>query len=301
MPNPAPHPDQDPRPLDTLNAALAQALAPEALAWLQQGLAEVAQAADPLGALSPRFPAALRRLGREPLGSAGALVLASPCGPLDAAPWPRGDAGRACLLLTALGPRPGATPALVTALFRQGDEGERAALVRALCLLPDPCTLLPLALEAGRINSLNLFAALALDNPYPAACYDDHGFNQVVLKTLFNGLPVGRIQGLGARANPELSRMCEDYLDERRAAGRGVPEDIWLPLEPFASPRGLDLTLEYLADPPAGHRYHAALALAGGRHRDDPAVAAALAARRDLESDPRVRRALAPLSTGEQT
>ena len=281
--------------LDALLAGLESACPPEGLAWLRQGLEAVRASPQPLEALSGRFPSALRHLGREPLG--GALALTTPCGPLNPAPWPRGDAGRACLLLTALAPRPGETQALVTTLFRQGDEGERAALVRALCLLPDPCTLRPLALEAGRINSLHLYAALALDNPYPSTCYADHDFNQLVLKCLFNGLPVGRIRGLGGRANPELSRMCEDYLDERQAAGRTVPEDIWLALEPCASPRGLTLVLDHLGHPEPGHRYHAAvalgLALAAGRRHDDPSVAAALTRRREIENDPQVRRALA--------
>lgn len=288
-------------PLDTLLAALTGCLVPEALTWLHQGLDEVGQTPEPLAALSRRFPAALRRLGRELLG--GQVPLITACGDLDAAPWPRGDAGRACLLLAALANREAIVQPLVTALFRQGDEGERAALIRALCVLPDSCSLLPLAQEAGRINSLDLFAALALDNPYPATCYDDHSFNQMVLKSLFNGLPIARICGLGGRANPELSRMCEDYLDERVAAGRTVPGDIWLALEPHASPRGLALALDYLCHPDPAHRYHAALALtralAAGRHTEDPKVATALAERRAAETDPRVCRLLAAEPNGD--
>lgn len=284
-------------PFDTLLGALTEHLAPEALAWLRQGLDEVSQTQEPLAALSRRFPAALRRLGREALGHR--TVLSTGCGDLDAATWPKGDLGRACLLLAALAKGPAMAQALVTALFRQGDEGERAALVRILCLTPDPCALLPLAQEAGRINSLDLFAALALDNPYPAAYYDDHLFNQVVLKSLFNGLPIARISGLGGRTNPELSRMCEDYVGERLAAGRTVPTDIWLALEPSASPRGLRLTIEYLGHPDPGHRYHAALALtsglAAGRHANDPEVMAGLIERRAAETDPQVCRLLAAL------
>ncbi len=282
-------------PFDTLLGALTEHLAPEALAWLRQGLDEVTQAPEPLAALSRRFPAARRRLGREALG--GRIVLTTGCGDLDAATWPRGDLGRACLLLGALAKGPAMAQALATALFRQGDEGERAALVRALCLTPDPCALLPLAQEAGRINSLDLFAALALDNPYPAACYDDHSFNQLVLKSLFNGLPIARINGFGRRANPELSRMCEDYVGERVAAGRTVPVDIWLALGPCASPNGLRLTIDHLGHPDPAHRYHAALALtrglAAGRRADGAEIARALAERGTIETDPQVSRVLA--------
>lgn len=283
--------DVDPR--QRLIEALAEAPA-EARAWLREGMDLLADEGrqdrqDREEELAVRFTGALRRLGQEPL-TAGSRHLPSACGDLALAAWSRADAGRACLVLTAVGDGPGAQ-ALVERLFRQGDEGERVAIVRLLCLLPQPCSLVEVARAAGRVNSLRLFGALALDNPYPAACYDDHTFNQLVLKCLFNGLPVGRIPGLIERANPELARMCEDYRDERVAAGRSVPEDLWLPLEPHASPRGLGLILAALAGEDAGHRYHAILALS--RRRSDPAVAQALAERLAAETDPTLRRLLA--------
>jgi len=278
-----------------LRSAVA-ATAPQAgVRWLDEAVAAVHAAAPEQKAdLVMRWsPGARRRLGDGALGLAGP-TLATACGPLPTAPWRAGDTGRACLLLAAveaLGDAGGERAAvLADTLFRAGDEGERAALVRALCLLPAPCAAAATAKAAGRINSLRLYAALALDNPFPAACYGERDFNQVVLKCLFNGLPVGRIMGLDRRAGAELARMCEDYRDERVAAGRAVPPDIWLALVPHGSERGLALALAALDDSDAGHRLNAARALAsrGG----EPAVAAELARRRESETDPAVRAAL---------
>ena len=45
------------------------------------------------------------------------------------------------------------------------------------------------------------------------------------MKAIFNGVSVGRIEGLSRRITPELSRMATGYASERRAAGRPVPKD----------------------------------------------------------------------------
>jgi hypothetical protein len=284
-----PDPDSNTARLNAILEELGASAAPEANAWLREGVALLGSTRERENPLSVRFAAALRRVGAEPL-SPSLGCLHTTCGDLMLGAWTRGDAARACLLMAAVGDAPPGWEGLVRNLFRHGDENERAAVTRALCLLPEPCSLHGLAAETGRANSLRLYAALALDNPYPAACYDDHAFNQVVLKCLFNGLPVGRIVGLPGRANPELSRMCEDYRDERVAAGRDVPQDLWLALEPHASPRGLALIIEALNDAVPGHRYNAVLALT--RRRSDPRVSRALADRASRETDAELRRML---------
>jgi hypothetical protein len=283
------HQDPYPPALTTLLTSLRACAEAEAIRWLEEGVALVGRIQDKEDQLATRFTMARRRLGADRLTDP-AQPLATSCGELPLDAWSRGDAARACLLLAAIGDGEPEWDRVVTRLFRHGDESERASLVRSLCLLPEPCRLLPVAQEAGRVNSLALYAALALGNPYPAACYDDRAFNQVVLKSLFTGLPVGRILGLAERANPELSRICEDYRDERVAAGRTVPPDIWLALEPHATPRGLELMLEALNDDDIEHRYNAATALR--RRKGEPSIARALTERLGRETDPGLRRLL---------
>ena len=52
--------------------------------------------------------------------------------------------------------------------------------------------------------------------------FDEHRWNHMVLKALFNGAALAPIQGLDERANPELAAMLRDYAHERWAADRAV-------------------------------------------------------------------------------
>ena len=253
-------------------------------AWLRAAIA--AMDGDTEALLCRHSAEARRKLGDAELGSQGPLLCAAQTA-LPTAHWTTGEAGRVSLLLAASAAHPEAEAALAHALFRNGDEAERAAVVRGLALVPAPAALKAIALEAGRVNSLFLFRALVLRNPYPAIYYEEHELNQMVLKALFNELPLEQIVGLEARANRELSRMCEDYVGERRAAGRTIPRDIWLALGPEASATGEALMLEHLADEERCHRYYAALATLRRCHAV-PRLRAPLVERLGIERDPAV-------------
>ena len=60
-----------------------------------------------------------------------------------------------------------------------------------------------------------------------------------MLKALFVDAALHPIVGLDARANPTLARMLLDFADERRAAGRPVPAELWRCTLPFATPARL--------------------------------------------------------------
>ncbi|HET6521402.1 MAG TPA: EboA domain-containing protein, partial [Geminicoccaceae bacterium] len=79
-------------------------------------------------------------------------------------------------------------------------------------------------------NVLDVFEAIACDNPYPATHFPEANFNQMVVKALFVGTLLARVRGLADRDTPELRRMVGDFASERRAAGRPVPEDAGLVL-----------------------------------------------------------------------
>ena len=46
-----------------------------------------------------------------------------------------------------------------------------------------------------------LFEALACDNPYPASCFPDAAFYQLVARAERSGFPLDRIVGLDRRKN----------------------------------------------------------------------------------------------------
>jgi hypothetical protein len=100
---------------------------------------------------------------------------------------------------------------------------------------------LPLVEDALRTNDTRLVAAAV--GPYAARHLDPHGWRHAVLKCLFTGVPVHEVAELPRRAHAdhELARMLGDYADERTAAGRPVPEDLYRVLaltEPTATPTG---------------------------------------------------------------
>jgi hypothetical protein len=73
--------------------------------------------------------------------------------------------------------------------------------------------------------------------PYGVAQLSDEEFAHAVLKCVFVGLPVGAVPGAGTRARGEVARMLADWVHERVAAGRDVPQEIWslIDLDPPAA------------------------------------------------------------------
>jgi hypothetical protein len=143
--------------------------------------------------------------------------------------WPLSAVGRAALSVE-LSQRlaPAEHEAALVKQFRTGDNAEREVLLRSLSLLPGAERFVELAIDACRSHVQSVFEAIACENPYPAAFFPDHNFNQLVLKAFFTGVQVKRISGLEARRTPELARMANAYASERRAAGRSVPDDLGL-------------------------------------------------------------------------
>jgi hypothetical protein len=139
------------------------------------------------------------------------------------------DLARAALLLRAFQLlKPQDRAALFKEAYQKGDNGEQVSTLRALCFLPRAADFLDAAIDATRTNVLQVFEALANDNPYPCQCFPDLHFNQLVMKALFMGVPVSKIVGYQGRVTSELVRMALGFASERRAAEREVPADIAL-------------------------------------------------------------------------
>jgi hypothetical protein len=197
-----------------LHAALAAALAPEALAWLDAAAERVTADPRALGAL---FPAVGRHCGRGTLegGPAG---------------WTVDDAGRT-ILLAALRAEPAVRGGEVEACYRHGDAAERRGVLRALPLLDLRDRALPLVEDALRTSDTRLIQAAL--GPYGAEHLDQALWRQAVLKCVFNEIPLDTIAGLDERADADLARMLADFARERIAAGRSVPADVWPVIDRF--------------------------------------------------------------------
>ncbi|MCX5338212.1 MULTISPECIES: EboA domain-containing protein [unclassified Streptomyces] len=190
-------------------------------AWLGDARWQVAQNPDAVVML---FPAVGRRCGRGPLAEAGPHL----------AGWSVDDAARV-LLLTALPLRGAALARLVAALYWQGGAAEKRAVLRALSGLDtrSGAADLPHGLDIGSAAVELLHDAIRTNDPRlvaaavgPAARrLDDGMWRQAVLKCVFMEIPLTAVADLDRRADSELARMLADLDDERRAAGRALPDD----------------------------------------------------------------------------
>ncbi|GAA3854590.1 EboA domain-containing protein [Streptomyces lacrimifluminis] len=193
-------------------------LTPEARAWLDTALAEVA--ADP-AAIRTRFPAVRRHCGRGPLPDGRTI-----------------DEAARVLLLAALPLRDQALADEVAALHRYGDPAEQRAVLRALPQIDREGTGRFLDLVRGTLRGNDNTLIEAALGPYAAAHLPADEYRQAVLKCVFCEIPLARVAGLHDRADAELTRMLGDFARERTAAGRPVPEDIAPLVRPFTTTHG---------------------------------------------------------------
>lgn len=121
----------------------------------------------------------------------------------------------------------------VAKLIQVADKGELETFLRYLPLLPYAEDFKESAVEALRTNIATVFDAIALDNPYPAAHFNDQQWNQMYLKAAFMQRDLSRIQDVDNRANADLTRIISDYAHERWAASRDVDPQFWRPVSNF--------------------------------------------------------------------
>lgn len=185
-----------------LHARLNSQLDAIARAWLDSALDEAAAHPGTHGPISV-WELRIAEAGRR-------------CGPEHA------DTARVLLLHAAR-----ADADTLARVYRQGTAAERRAVLHALPhLVPGPDAL-PIIEDALRTNDTRLLAAAV--GPYAARHLDAHNWRHAVLKCLFTGVPIDAVAELPRRARGdfELARMLGDYADERSAAGRPVPEDLY--------------------------------------------------------------------------
>ncbi|MEU4448697.1 EboA domain-containing protein [Actinosynnema sp. NPDC050801] len=164
------------------------------------------------------FPAVGRMVGREALRG-GSDPLGVVHGTVD-------DVART-RLLTALAATTGPEElsAELTSLYRFGDDAERRGVLRGLASVGAEAVAagVELVKDALRTNDTRLVAAAL--GPFAADHLDAHAWRHGVLKCLFLDIPLTAVAGLGRRTDAELRRMVGAFADERRAAGRTVPDD----------------------------------------------------------------------------
>ena len=131
-----------------------------------------------------------------------------------------GNLGRVLIAATA------SKQEFVEDMIIRGGDDEQAAAIIALNLRKDAEIYKDKVAHACRTNSTIVHSAASQDNPYAAKYFDDQEFKQLVIKTIFMGLEFTQISGLESRFNGELGKSLTDFFDERKAAGRWLPDSV---------------------------------------------------------------------------
>ncbi len=250
---------RSPPPLDLLRHWLARQVDPAAMDWLN---AQMAALAEGRGDLALSIALAPRRLGRNDLeldGADRAAASAARSGWMPAE-WSVDSAARVMLVLCTGLDGPLLSRRLME-LCATADTRELIALYGGLPLYPSPALHVVQAREGLRSSMRAVFEAVAHGSPYPAEQFDEHTWNQMVLKAVFVGSALHPIQGFDRRRNADLARTLLDYVQERWAAGRAVTPELWRAVGPFADEPAITVLLRPLAGPDEFERQAAALAL----------------------------------------
>jgi len=246
-----------------MRAALEERLEAPALAWYEEACAEIGG-----GCADERFSRLFSMASRHARGRPVELTAAEHesaarlVSGWNPERWTRLDLLRVGLILSRPDLERETTAPALCGMAKFADMGELCALYRSFCLLPRPDDYAWQAGEGCRTNMNAVFEAMACDNPYPVRHFDDVAWRALVVKSIFIGAPLWRVEGLDARLSEELAHVALDLADERRSAGRPVPPELWLALGTFGGQRAIDsLLLETSAEVEAG-RAGAALGLA---------------------------------------
>lgn len=184
---------------------------------------------------------------------------------LSLAGWDEFRLARVALLLVLAEQQGETYRATLESVLGSADLREQVAIFSAFPLLPEPEFLVPLAREGSRTNIVDVFDAIALDNPFPAAHFPDEAWNQLVLKAIFISRPVYRIEGIDDRANAALALALSNLAHERWAAGRPVTPELWRSCARFLDDRIISDLHRVAQDPETGQREAVAL-IAGGEN-----------------------------------
>jgi hypothetical protein len=213
--------------IDLLRQWIAQTVPAEASAWLA---AEIERQSAGLDArrLGIALGLAGRKIGRRDLAlpPAEIAVAAALRAGWQPQSWGTDDAARVALLLATHRGDDHAFAARLDQLCLTAEITEHVAYLKGFAIFPAPAALEARAREGVRSSAAPVFQAIACRNPYPFDHFDEAAWNQMVVKCVFVGAPIESVVGLHARRNPELLQMLRDFVAERHAAGRPLPEAV---------------------------------------------------------------------------
>jgi hypothetical protein len=210
-----------------LRGFLAQALAADSFTWLAQEI-ERQEASLDERRLAIALGLAGRKLRRTPLALTDENLTAADALLPGWQPqfWGSDEAARILLLIATHHGDDSAFAARLERLCITAEITEHVSYMKGLAVFPAAGELTGRAREGVRSSIAPIFEAVACRNPYPRDYFDTDAWNQMVVKCVFGGTPLGSVVGLHERRNGELLVMLRDLVAERHAAGRPLPKDV---------------------------------------------------------------------------
>jgi len=213
---------------DTLIDTLALSADADAISWLRQTLSELSENFEKrpfyyaFSGVSRRFDKSATIQGSDESLFEG---------------WDKYRAARVALLLVLAEQEKETFLETFFAVLNTADIREQIALFSALQWMPHQEELVEPAVDGLRSNIVDIFDAIALNNPFPQKHFTDEAWNQMVLKAIFITRPLYRIHGIADRKNQLLAEAISDLAHERWAAGRVITPEAWRSVSGFLDER----------------------------------------------------------------
>jgi len=171
--------------------------------------------------------------------------------------------------------------------YDSGDTGTRVAALRALNFVTDDNVSagLDLVHDAGRTYLQELMEAAWCNNPFSNQNLSNTEYRKAFLKALFCDVPVDGFMDLEKRADSEMAASLHDFADEREAAGRSVPDAVWVVAALHPQPGLIARLIGRLEHPMPAMRRTAVQAL---RNAQDPRTVSFMEERLGREDNPEI-------------
>jgi hypothetical protein len=214
--------------IDLLRRWLARTVTPEAVAWLDAEIDRQRTGVDERR-LGLTLGLVGRKIGRTELSLTPDDVAAARRHRAHWQPefWASDEGARLAMLLATHHDDDQTFAARVDRLCATAEVTEHVAYLKGFAVFPAAKQLHGRAREGVRSSIGPIFEAIACRNPYPFDHFDDAAWNQMVVKCVFTGASIETIVGLRERRNPELIQMLRDFVAERHAAGRPLPDAVY--------------------------------------------------------------------------
>jgi len=213
---------------ETLIDTLAHSADADAISWLRQTLSELSENFEKRP-FYYAFSGVSRRFDKS------ATIQGSGEGLFEG--WDEYRAARVALLLVLADQEKETFLETFFAVLNTADIREQIALFSALQWMPHQEELVEPAVDGLRSNIVDIFDAIALNNPFPQKHFTDEAWNQMVLKAIFITRPLYRIHGIADRKNQLLAEAISDLAHERWAAGRVITPEAWQSVSGFLDER----------------------------------------------------------------